>query len=357
LISAFQTTSNEHNLNGSLYYEGFFKIIGDVNVMPVAIIIINWNSGSILRQCIEAIAVQSLPPKRIILVDNASSDQSLSGLETILPQLEIHRMPHNLGFAAGNNFAVGLVEDCEWLALLNPDAIPAPNWLEKLIDATISFPDYSSYASCMIDYYNSSKLDGSGDAYHTSGLAWRHLHGQTIGTNHMVKAPREIFSCCAGAALYRRMDFLDIDGFDEHFFCYFEDVDFGFRLQLTGRRSLYVPGALVRHAGSASTGKKSDFSVYHGHRNLVWTYFKNMPWPLFWLYLPQHLLLNLVSLLWFTCKGKGKVILQAKTDALIGLPDALKKRKKIQSTRKVSSFGIRRLMTRGLVNLSRRKSS
>ena len=76
-----------------------------------------------------------------------------------------------------------------------------------------------------------------------------------------------------------------------------EDVDLGFRLRLAGHRCLYVPKSVVHHVGSGTTGgKNSDFSVYHGHRNLVWTYVKNMPGVLFWIFLPLHLAMNLVVL-------------------------------------------------------------
>ena len=96
----------------------------------------------------------------------------------------------------------------------------------------------------------------------------------------------EIFAPCAAAALYRRAAFLEAGGFDEHFFCYMEDVDLGFRLRLLGYRCGYAPAAIVHHVGSGTTGARSPFTVYHGHRNLVWTYVKNMPTPWFWLYLP-----------------------------------------------------------------------
>jgi GT2 family glycosyltransferase len=159
-----------------------------------------------------------------------------------------------------------------------------------------------------------------------------------------------VFAPCAAAALYRRDALVKVGGFDESYFAYLEDVDLGFRLRLAGYRCLYVPDAVVRHVGSATTGgQRSDFSVYHGHRNLVWTYFKNMPWPLFWLYLPQHILLNFVSIVYFALRGQGRVILRAKWDALKGLPRILKERRRIQKSRRVSSSELRRVMTKGLL--------
>ena len=69
-------------------------------------------------------------------------------------------------------------------------------------------------------------------------------------------------------------------GLDERFFCYAEDVDLGFRLQLAGRKCRYVADAVVHHLGPASAGVGRDFAVYHGHRNLEWLFLKNMPGPL-----------------------------------------------------------------------------
>jgi GT2 family glycosyltransferase len=128
---------------------------------------------------------------------------------------------------------------------------------------------------------------------------------------------------------------MEVGGFDEDFFCYAEDVDLGFRLRLAGHRCLLVPDAVVRHVGSATTGgQKSDFAVYHGHRNLVWTYMKNMPGALFWLFLPLHILLNLVTVLWFSLRGQGRVIMRAKRDALCDLPRMWRKRREIQRARR-----------------------
>jgi GT2 family glycosyltransferase len=118
-------------------------------------------------------------------------------------------------------------------------------------------------------------LDGAGDEYHVSGLAWRRFYNH-LANGYGLK-PEEVFGACAAAAMYRREDFLKIGGFDEDYFSYFEDVDLSFRLRLAGGRCLYVPDAIVHHVGSASTGKLSDFVVYYGHRNLVWTFFKDMP--------------------------------------------------------------------------------
>ena len=123
-------------------------------------------------------------------------------------------------------------------------------------------------------------------------------------------------------ALYRRSALDEPGGFDEDYFCYVEDVDLGFRLRLAGYCYLYVLQSVAYHVGSGTTGgQDSDFAMYHGHRNLVWTFVKDMPGILFWLLLPLlHLLLNLVSIICFTLRWRGGVIWRAKRYAVLGLP-------------------------------------
>jgi GT2 family glycosyltransferase len=145
--------------------------------------------------------------------------------------------------------------------------------------------------------------------------------------------------------LYRRQALVGVGRFDEDYFCYVEDVDLGFRLRLAGHKALYVPDAVVHHIGSATTGgQQSDFVVYHGHRNVVWTFVKDMPGLLFWLLLPLHVLMNLASILWFALRGRGGVILRAKRDALLGLPKMWRKRQAIQAARTATMREMWRMM-------------
>jgi GT2 family glycosyltransferase len=313
----------------------------------VAIVVVDWNSGALLDQCLSALTQQSVTPDRIIVVDNASTDRSGTDIKNRYANTELIRLNQNAGFAKGNNIAIAEVGDCDWIALVNPDAFPQPEWLEKLLESARSYPDYTFYASRMMSNANRAVLDGAGDVYHTSGAAWRRGHGRKCQTSDLQKA--EVFGACAGAALYRREALVGVDGFDEKYFCYFEDVDLAFRLRLAGHRCLYMPDAVVHHVGSATAGERSDFKTYHGQRNLVWTYFKNMPGLLFWLYLPQHLLLNLAMLIWYSSRGQAQVIWKAKWDAIKGLPRILKERRRVQKNRRVSAWDLRRVMAKGLL--------
>lgn len=304
--------------------------------MSVTVVIVNYNSGKLLAECLRHLAAQTVLPARIIVVDNASTDGSAEIADTSAT-LTVIRMKENIGYAAANNRALA---ECtgEFVAMLNPDAFPAPQWLERLLEAAAGYPDYALFGSRLVSAENPDLLDGDGDCYHASGLVWRAGHGQRFAQESKTW---EIFSPCAAAAMYRARALRRAGGFDEDFFCYLEDVDLGFRLRLLGYRSLQVAGAVARHVGSATTGgQKGAFALYHGHRNLVWTFVKNMPGALFWLLLPFHVLLNLVSVIWFALRGRGKVILRAKRDALSGLPKMWQKRQQIQKNRVGTIAGI-----------------
>jgi GT2 family glycosyltransferase len=318
----------------------------------VAVIIVNFNSGALLGDCLRHLRAQTRRPEQIIVVDNASRDGSADRLEQDYPEVELVRLERNLGFAAANNLAARRAGEVEWLALLNPDAFAEPDWLERLLAAAAACPDCASFGARLVDAHDPGRLDGTGDVYHPSGLAWRRDHGRLLAEGEGEAG--DIFAPCAAAALYRRTAFFEAGGFDEDYFCYFEDVDLGFRLRLLGYGCRYVPDAVVRHVGSAVTGRRSAFSLYHGHRNLVWTWCKNMPGPLLCLYLPQHLLLNLGAVLWYALRGQGRTLLRAKWDALRGLPRCWRQRRVIQAGRRISSGSLRRAMSRGLRALYRR---
>ncbi len=244
--------------------------------------------------------------------------------------LEIELLPFagNVGFAVANNRAVERLDGCELVALLNPDAFPEPAWLSSLIVAAAGQRKAASFASRLMVAGTQDVVDGAGDAFHVSGLAWRIGYRQPLGQVDNALSAHPVFAACAAAALYRRDDWVRAGGFDERFFCYAEDVDLGFRLQLLGRGCWYVPDAVAYHVGSAVSGVDSAFSVYHGYRNFEWTFLKDMPTSLLWRYLPLHMLAILAQVVWFAKKRRGSSVLRAKWDALRQLPAVLRDRRR-----------------------------
>ncbi len=312
----------------------------------VSVVIVNWNSGDLLKECLSRIVNQTYPPTHIFVVDNGSTDGSVNHVN-LFERVTLLPLKTNTGFAAANNRAIELCVT-DYIALINPDAFADLNWLKQLVLAAIDNPTIAAFGSQQLIFGQPNVLDGTGDIYHISGLVWRDGYGRL--QNEFDTLPKEIFSPCAGAALYVREAIQNIGNFDEDFFCYVEDVDLGFRLRIAGYQSIYVPSAIVHHVGSATTGgHRSLFSVYHGHRNLVWAYVKNMPTFLFWTLLPLHIILNIASIFYFSITGNSKIILKAKYDAIKGLPKMLKKRRSVQKIRKVSIKEIWNILDKRLI--------
>lgn len=313
------------------------------SVLQVSVLVITWNNFSFLERSINCLRLQSFNKFEILIVDNGSKDDFLDELPEKYPSLDLktHKLQTNHGFAAANNIGARLANG-KYLVLLNADAFPEPDWLERLLEAAEKYPN-ASLSSRQIQVDRPDLLDGEGDVYHVSGLGWRKNYNLPL---YPLTEPQEIFSACGAAVLYPRQAFLDAGGFDEDYFSYHEDVDLGFRLRLRGLKCMLIPAAVVHHVGSASTGKRSDFSVYYGHRNLVWTYFKDMPALLLWLFLPLHVLVGVFFLFYFTLRGQGNVIWRAKIDALRGLPRIMKKRREVQRSRSITTADLYRVMSR-----------
>ncbi len=319
-----------------------------MNAPSVGVVVVNWNSFAELQRCLAALAVVRGVIRRTIVIDNCSRCAPDDLPYPRPANTEYVRLDSNTGFARGNNLALPYLEDCDWIALVNPDAYVDAGWLEALLEAVTHYPDCAMFASCLIKANEPGVVDGLGDNFHMSGMAWRLGHGAARADSAV--ADKEVFAPCAAAALYRRDALVALSGFDEDFFCYFEDVDLAFRLRLAGHKCMLVGNAMVHHVGSATTGdQKSDFAVYYGHRNMVWCYVKNMPFGLFWLLLPLHLMANGATIIRFVLRGQAGTILRAKWDAIKGIPRMWKKRQMIQASRSASTDEIWRVLDKSLL--------
>jgi GT2 family glycosyltransferase len=322
--------------------------------MTVGLVVVTFNAEPHIARCLEAVKRQRCAPTRVLIVDCGSHDQTLAVVDEVCRRTglaaEVMSLEKNLGFATANNRAVERLSDCDLIALLNPDAFPEPDWLARLVSAAESHPEDGSFASRLMMASLPNVLDGAGDVFHASGLVWRYGHRLKPEQVPGALSERPVFAACAAAALYRRSDWMRVGGFDERYFCYAEDVDVGFRLQLIGRTCRYVPDAVAYHVGSATSGVDSAFSVYHGYRNLEWTFIKNMPFRLFWRYLPLHLVAIAAELIWFSKKGLGRALLRAKWDALGGLRSAIADRRNIQAMRTVDTERLRDLLDRSPIS-------
>ncbi|MET0182370.1 MAG: glycosyltransferase family 2 protein [Caulobacterales bacterium] len=236
----------------------------------VTIIVVAHNSARYRARQMAALAAQTIQIWRLIYVDNSSRPIERPSQSELMEGAVLIQNEENLGFAAANNRAAETVRT-EFIAFLNPDAFPEPDWLEQLLAGARRHPNAAAFASLQLMDAADDKFDGAGDVMHASGLYYRALHGKTA--NGVALSEGGVFSACAAAALYRTQWFHKLGGFDEDFFCYGEDVDLGFRLRLAGGATILIPAARVQHVG----GGASEFADYYGARNRVWVFLKNMP--------------------------------------------------------------------------------
>lgn len=298
----------------------------------ISVIIVDFNSGDRLSKCLKHLESQSYQDFEVIIVNNGSADYSAQDFESSNLELNLIYAGKNLGFAAGCNLAAKSATG-KWLAFLNPDAYADEDWLKEFINATHHYADVQAFGSTQINADNPHLIDGAGDVYHILGIGYRGYFGWD--TQHL-PPESEVFAPCGAAAFYSAETFHSLGGFDERFFCYGEDVDLGFRLRLSGGRCIQLSKAIIRHEGSGITGRHSDFTIYHGHRNRIWLAYKNTPFWFYWPFLPLHLLANIYLLIRSPKAGITRPYLKALKDGYRGLFQFRMDRHAIQSQRHVS---------------------
>lgn len=319
----------------------------------VSVVVVVYESGPTLVECLAAVRAQSFSDYELILVDNASSDRTAQAAKAQDPAIRLIENADNLGFAAAVNQGARATRG-RWLALLNPDAYADPDWLAKLMAAAQANPAVRCFTSRQLMADDPTVLDGLGDVMSLAGYPFR---GGYTHTDPGPMAPGWVFSACGGAMMIDRELFLSVGGFDERLFCYCEDVDLGYRLRLIGEPTLLVPDAVVRHVGSASTGgRRSDFAVFHGTRNRFWVFVKDTPPVLFWLTLPLHILATVVLFARHAARGEVATPIKGLAAGIAGVRVALAARREAQATRKVGSWGIARAMSWNPLDLLLRRA-
>ena len=306
----------------------------------IAVLIVAFRSRKTLPRVLDCLQAQTLAPARILVLENGSPPGEAVDAELIAGRAELIVSDDNLGFAAGNNrLAKGVDQD--WVFLLNPDAFPEPDLIEQLVSATQRHADVNLFGCTQMADGADGVLDGAGDVYHVTGLPYRGGYGRRLEP----PPEGEVFAPCGAAMLIKRALFDQLGGFDEDYFSYVEDVDFGFRARLIGETSIQLNTAVVSHMGYASSGRRSEFATYHGARNRFWTFFKNMPGWALWLLAPLHI--GVTGLLWLSAARFGQFGLfgRALRDAIADWPRLMSKRRELMARRTTSRLAILRAMT------------
>jgi GT2 family glycosyltransferase len=315
----------------------------------VSVVIPSWNGRAWLDVVLPSLEAQRFRDFETIVVDNGSSDGSVGHVRERYPWAQIVALERNLGFAAAVNRGIRATTG-EYVALVNNDIELHEDFLGALVAGLDSHPGAASATAKMLDLRARDVIDGAGDMLRWSGVVRPRGRGERDAGQY--DAPAEVFSACAGAALYRRSALAEVGPFDEAFFAQMEDVDWGFRARLLGHGCRYVPEAVAWHAGSASMRPDPWFWGL-AVRNCVWMWVKCYPAGA--IARRAHLLLGheLAGFAFALREGMAGARLRATAAALRGLPRVLRQRRAIQAARRIGRPELERVIEPEVVSWRR----
>ncbi len=262
----------------------------------ITVIIPNYNGMRFLPDCIASLKKQTVGEFEILIVDNGSKDESLGWIKEEKSKdtrISLIALPENKGFAGGVNAGLRATNS-EFVILLNNDTVAEPDFIEKLYERIKESEDIFAVSAQMIKAADHSLIDSAGDGITWVGWAYQRGIDEKAELHQKEK---DVFSACAGAAIYRKKILDEIGYFDEMHFAYLEDIDLSWRARLAGYRIIYLPSAKVYHLGSATSGSKYNaFKVRLSSRNNIYLHYKNQP--------TGQLIINFIPL-WIGVLGKG----------------------------------------------------
>jgi GT2 family glycosyltransferase len=255
-----------------------------VSAPRLSVVIPSYDGRPMLAACLQSLRSQTLARDafEIVVVDNGSVDDTEAWLRAAHPDVCVIREARNLGFAEANNRGAAMARG-ERLVLLNNDAVAGPRFLEALEQAASASSAPVAVAGRILDAggaeieFGGSDIGGFGFGFQRS--SWQAGFAECADGGELPFA-------CGGAMLIRRADFVQLGGFDPDYFAYYEDVDLGWRLWLSGRRVVYARDAEVRHERHGTGRRFSDrWRHFHWYKNALQTLVKNVEEP----YLPRLL--------------------------------------------------------------------
>ena len=300
----------------------------------LSVIIPNWNGAKHLPTCFNALQRQTYPHIETILVDNASSDESIPLTQANYPWVKIIRLPQNMGLTVAINRGIAQAGG-DIIVALNNDTEVEPGWAEALAAAFEAHPDAGMVASKMRLFDRRNIIHSAGDAFGADGIpinrgVWQEDTGQFDNDAY-------IFGGCGGAAAYKKAMLDDIGLFDEDLFMYCEDVDLNWRAQLAGYKCVFAPDAVVYHHLSATGG--GEIASYYTGRNTLFVLAKSLPGVVWRKRFPKIIAAQL-KIAWEALRAfrgqAARARLRGQLAALWQLPGWLRKRKQVQAGKRVS---------------------
>ena len=304
----------------------------------ILIVVLNWNGIDDTEECASSLLAQTYQNYKILIVDNASSDDSLPRLEKLKQtnpnKISILKNSQNLGFAGGVNSGIryAIKQNFDAVALFNNDATADAHWLENLEK---NLTPETSIVTGLLLHADGKTIDSTGDFYSSWGIGFPRNRD-----NKTSEAPESgpVFSASGGASLYKISALKQIGLFDETFFAYYEDTDISFRAQLAGHKVFYAKDAIAYHKQGATSSKIPGFTVYQTFKNLPLLFWKNIPTKLLVKVGARFALLYTLILLNAVKKGSGWPALKGVLASIYCFwTSALWKRLKIQRNKKISA--------------------
>ncbi len=280
----------------------------------ITVIIPNFNGEKYLLDCLKSVYENTALEVDVIVVDNASKDNSICLAMEHFPQVQYVLLDENYGFSKAVNEGIKRAKT-PYVFLLNNDAMIQKNCLETLLTAMRSSGKIFSVETKMVQYQNPERIDSAGTFYNAFGWASARGKGKPVSK---YEKQEQTFAACAGAALYRKQILDKLGLFDENYFAYLEDIDVGYRAKKKGFINIYEPKAQVIHVGSASSGSRyNDFKVRYSARNNLYLINQNMPWWQIILNGPLLLAGFVIKAGFFFLKGFGKTYIDGLREGMI----------------------------------------
>ena len=258
----------------------------------VSITIVTWNSASHLRECLASVERQDYRNIEVILLDNASTDETRRILSEYQSRFRVIYQQTNTGFAAGQNEAIRAARG-EWILCLNPDVRLRQDVVSQLVAAGDAHPGVGAVCGKLLRW-NPESLDGQTNVIDSTGVYFtRNMRHLDRGAEEIDRGQYDrvqyVFAATGAAVLFRRefIDAVSVDGefFDEEFFSFREDGDLAWRAQLMGQKYLYTPKAVAWHVRLVTPERRKDLPHvinWHSVKNRWLMRNKNSSRWLFW---------------------------------------------------------------------------
>ncbi|UOQ70410.1 glycosyltransferase family 2 protein [Hymenobacter cellulosilyticus] len=290
----------------------------------VAVVILNWNGQQLLRQFLPAVLAHS-DGARIIVADNASTDDSVGMLQREFPQVEIICNPDNLGFCDGYNRVLSQVQATYYM-LLNSDVEVTPGWLRPLRELLEQRPQIAACQPKIRQYSSEAgpreqfEYAGAGGGY-LDRLGYPFCRGRLFDTLEkdlgQYDDPQPVAWATGACVLVRAEAWHRLGGLETAFFAHMEEIDLCWRLWNSGQEVWYHGGSTVFHVGGGTLHKSNPRKTYLNFRNGLALVYKNVAEPELFGVLATRLVLDWVAALRFLLQGQSgdtKAILRAHRD-------------------------------------------